>query len=576
MKRFFVVLLSLVLLTVLFACGGGSGSSSPASSGSGTSNPTPSTPTPATPPPSASNPYSISGVIQKGPFILGSAIAINELDDTLTPNGTTYSVQTTDGLGNFTCPTIRTRYVEITGDGFYFDELSGALSTERVIMRAIADMTAETTPGVNIITTMQVDRIKNLMRAGSTYADASARSLNEVLAAFGISQAGLLPATQMRIGGTTESDSILLACSAVLLKMAQTKAGASGSAPAELASYLATIGQQIASSGTVAATITAERRAASQAINIASVRSNLETHYANQGVTLSVPKFQEWIDTAGTGTLPQRASADPTPFSFEPVAAADHTVIQTSNTVVMGGILAGTAVSLTGTGNIVKNGTLLSEGSTTAQDGDSFALRTTSGSFGQSKTVTLAVGNLSGDYTVTTRVPKIGYAYALEKSPGSCRTGRLASYYAFPIKPTTSFTGKYVAVRSNSSSNRPVNYSIHADDNGKPGSVLGSSINIANYFDTTLSYKYLDGSAVNANYWFLKQAYLGSEGVALTAGTKYWVVIQFNAGNELFFSYDSSIPVPHSGVMSYVNSTWTPYSACTGSAQIGPSVFISD
>ncbi|MCH8844463.1 MAG: hypothetical protein IID61_16005 [SAR324 cluster bacterium] len=45
--------------------------------------------------------YSISGFTQKGPFINGSSVTIQELDSSLDPTGLTFDTETTNDLGAF-------------------------------------------------------------------------------------------------------------------------------------------------------------------------------------------------------------------------------------------------------------------------------------------------------------------------------------------------------------------------------------------------------------------------------------------------------------------------------------------
>lgn len=107
----------------------------------------------------------------------------------LNPTGKVYNVQTTDDLGNFTVgSSIGAHLVEIVGDGFYMDELTGQLAASRIQLRAVADLSVDNTPTVNTLTSLQAQRLKTLITQGSTYAVASTQSQNEVLAAFGIDQ----------------------------------------------------------------------------------------------------------------------------------------------------------------------------------------------------------------------------------------------------------------------------------------------------------------------------------------------------------------------------------------------------
>jgi hypothetical protein len=115
-KLLAVFALPLLLMASLSGCGGGGGSSSL---------------------PAASTTYSLSGQAQKGPFAIGSQISVNELDVSLNPTGKVYNVQTSDNLGNFAVSSqIGTNLVEIVGNGFYMDELTGQLASSAISLRA--------------------------------------------------------------------------------------------------------------------------------------------------------------------------------------------------------------------------------------------------------------------------------------------------------------------------------------------------------------------------------------------------------------------------------------------------------
>lgn len=256
--------------------------------------------------------YSLSGQVQKGPFSIGSQVAVNELDASLNPNGAVYNVQTSDGLGNFTvASSIGTNLVEIVADGFYMDELTGQLSSTQIVLRAVADLGVDATPTVNVLTSLQAQRLKTLLSQGKTYSEANTQSQTEVLAVFGIDSSkisSLSTLYSMNINGATDADSVLLATSAILSKMASNAAIANSTTqPAELSSYISTIAAQISSAGTItnAAITTAKNLAATQ-LNIAAVRTNIETYYADRAVTIVAPKFEEWVDASGSGLLPQR------------------------------------------------------------------------------------------------------------------------------------------------------------------------------------------------------------------------------------------------------------------------------
>ena len=169
----------------------------------------------------SSTTYTLSGQVQKGPFAIGSQVSINELDNNLNPTGKVYNVQTSNDLGNFVVASkLGARLVEMVGDGFYMDELTGHLAASRIQLRAIANLSSDATPTINVLTSLQGQRLRNLMSKGSTYEAADIQSRKEVLTAFGINPAKinlLSNLYSMRIDGNTDADSVLLAISTIFL-----------------------------------------------------------------------------------------------------------------------------------------------------------------------------------------------------------------------------------------------------------------------------------------------------------------------------------------------------------------------
>ena len=386
--KFIAILASAFLLV---ACGGGGGGDNAASP--------------------ASAQHALSGQFQKGPFAIGSQVTANVLNGSLDPVGTVYNVQTSDDLGHFSVPSgVAGNLVELVGDGFYMDELTGQLSTSRIQLRAVVDLDSEPVVTVNILTSLQGLRLKKLISQGSSYAAAYAQSRNEVLSAFGIDPAkvrSLSSLSSMQITGSTDADSVLLAVSAILSKMATTAALANAtSQPAELSNYVNAIASQIQQAGEISFTSykTAISLAATQ-IDLAAVRSHVETYYAARGITVVAPKFEEWIDKDASTILPRRL-VPATGLSFPNSVGAEPGQLITSNTVSVGGLGSGIAapVMASSGASLIKNGAMVSANVSTVVDGDTLALRATSLGYGLATDITtISVGATSATWRVASK-----------------------------------------------------------------------------------------------------------------------------------------------------------------------------
>lgn len=352
--------------------------------------------------------YSLSGRVQKGPFGIGSEITVNSLDTSLSPTGSVYETQTSDALGDFSLSSkISTPLVEIVAQGFYFDEISGQLSAAQIELRTISDLTVNNLPTVNVLTTLQEQRLKTLVSMGNTVAAASSQSGNEVLALFGINAASvnsLSTFDSMRIDGSTDEDAVLLAVSVILSQMATDSAKANGTTEsAELSNLVNTIAAGIASTGTfTSTTFVSAKNLANTEINAATVTANLQGYYANKGVSVTAPLFIEWVDQTNAGVLPQRL-VPVTGAVFSAITTASPGQPTTSNVVTVAGAGTGVTVKVVASAGttIIKNGVAVAGQLAVAQDGDTLALRVAPLGFNQTTTSTLSVGSTSVQWSVT-------------------------------------------------------------------------------------------------------------------------------------------------------------------------------
>jgi 6-phosphogluconolactonase (cycloisomerase 2 family) len=380
--------LSLLSLLALAACGGGGGSND-AGSGGGAM-------------------YSLQGRVQKGPFAIGSEITVNVLDAALGPSGTVYGTQTSDALGDFSVSSkIGSPNVEIVAQGFYIDELTGQLSTSEIELRAISDLSVNSSPTVNVLTTLQEQRLKTLVSQGSTFAAADSQSASEVLALFGINAAAvnsLSTFDSMRIDGSTDEDAVLLAVSVILSQMATDLAKVNGTTEAaELSNLVNTVAAAIASAGTLASTtFVPQRNLANTQIDAVTVTANLQSYYAKNGVNVTAPLFVEWVDQTNSGTLPQRL-VPVSGLAFSAVTTTNPVQSTTSNIVTGAGAGAGVSVKVAssiGT-TIIKDNVAVAGNLAIAHDGDTLALQVTAPGYGQTTIATLSVGSTSSQWNVT-------------------------------------------------------------------------------------------------------------------------------------------------------------------------------
>jgi hypothetical protein len=254
------------------------------------------------------------GWVQKGPFIHGSSITIQELDSSLQPTGLTFQVQTKDDLGAFDLPsTVTAPLVEIIADGYYYDEIVGALSTSDLTLRTISEVSSGTQVRVNILTSLAAPRIRQLVAGGLSFAAARAQAEPEVLTTLGINGAPMTTFDQLDESEPGDSNAILLAASVLLEQAAYIRSPASP--VAGLSELIAIFGSDLTGdAGVDPAVADLLKCQARLAVNASAVQANLRSRYASLGDDASVPDFSACLsapDACGECSDASDASSDP-------------------------------------------------------------------------------------------------------------------------------------------------------------------------------------------------------------------------------------------------------------------------
>jgi hypothetical protein len=567
----FKKLICAAVLVALSGCGGGSGSS-----------------------PSSYQSSGITGVVQKGPLIYGSYVNAYLLDENLNPTGQSYVTRTTDDLGNFKISSnISSSLVALIATGYYFDEVSGSLSTAPTTLSAIVDLNVNATPTINVLTTLQEPRVKVLLSEGKTYSQALQQSAREVLSVIGIDTTKIDQYQSlygMQINGNKDADSVLLAASTVLAQVSSTAALRSGSSPAaELSYYLSRIASDIANYGTLKeASIITSLKEAQTAVNLSRVRSNVETYYAGRGTSLVAPKFEEWIDKDGSGHLPRRL------LSLAGISLTDQTDVEplqdtSSNQISIADAGSGTYVYVESSAinSIVKNNDVIAGKYTTVKDGDAISFKQTSGKIGKNTSITAKIGSTSLTWNVSTRTPNLKYKSADGgfPYPGSGIPGDdLHYFHAFPVQVSDSFTAKYFGTSFNGygAGTKLLEFSIYSDNNGSPGTkLLSPDLNFTSgsgfpdYFgSTTLS---TTDSAVQIATGSLGFGTKLGDGLSLSSGDKIWIVFKFDTAYDPGSRGNSSVPFSARKV-SDDGSSWSNYAGQSNGrySDSMPMIFLTD
>lgn len=181
----------------------------------------------------------LTGAVQKGPFIIGSNLDVVLADSAGEPTGEVFPTTITNDLGEFEVSFTHAGPLTLVGDGFHYNEVTGAISTAPISLRALHTITTAGTQQayVNLVTHLSERRARSLLD-GSDVATAVAQAEQELVSALGVGPTALDPGTggiEMNLlGGSDLANAYLFAVSAVMAQAAATAAGADGSPDGEL------------------------------------------------------------------------------------------------------------------------------------------------------------------------------------------------------------------------------------------------------------------------------------------------------------------------------------------------------
>lgn len=163
--------------------------------------------------------YDLSGFAQKGPFLLGSEVAIIELNNNLTPTGKVFFSDIENDKGYFSFPKVEfeSNFVQLKVVGEYYNEVIGSVnSLSEITLKSIVDISSNSTVNVNIITHLVQDRTLELVENGLTYLVAYNQAYNELLTIFHLDDIITKRPENLDLKTSDISGGILLVISAII------------------------------------------------------------------------------------------------------------------------------------------------------------------------------------------------------------------------------------------------------------------------------------------------------------------------------------------------------------------------
>lgn len=161
----------------------------------------------------------ISGVSQKGPFVNGSSVTVQELDGkTLAQTGLGFEGKIKNDLGEFTVKVnkLESQYALLKANGFYRNEVTGEKSKSQITLYALTDLSNRDEVNVNLLTHLAYERSLYLTTVDTlSVAKAKKQAEAEIFKSFGI-EVDFAAAEDLNIFGADDQSAALLAVSILM------------------------------------------------------------------------------------------------------------------------------------------------------------------------------------------------------------------------------------------------------------------------------------------------------------------------------------------------------------------------
>lgn len=162
----------------------------------------------------------ISGVSQKGPFVNGSSVTVQELDgETLAQTGDSYEGKIKNDSGEFSVKVTKlaSQYALLKANGFYRNEVTGENSKSQVTLYALTNLSDRDKVNVNLLTHLAYERSLYLATGKDSLSVTEAKKQAEadVLKSFGI-EGDFAVAEDLNIFGEGDQSAALLAVSVLM------------------------------------------------------------------------------------------------------------------------------------------------------------------------------------------------------------------------------------------------------------------------------------------------------------------------------------------------------------------------
>lgn len=265
--------------------------------------------------------FSFSGKVQKGPFVTGTTITVNELNENLGQTGKAFTTSITSDDGSFSLSNIEMEsdLALLSGNGFYFNEVLGQLSSAQITLQALADLSGDETVNINVLTHITKARIETLVREGKSFSDAKRQAEGEFQDFLGVTEHFNQGFEQMSIASQGDFNAMLLAFS-IILQRPSNNIVVIPTLPAELTWLMTSLSTDFADNGAVNNEALVDTLLYNISIqNQVYIRRHLQNYYSGLGMDVEIPNFESYIalfqaahqESVSEFTYPDEASPAP-------------------------------------------------------------------------------------------------------------------------------------------------------------------------------------------------------------------------------------------------------------------------
>ena len=241
--------------------------------------------------------FTVSGSVEKGPFVQGSTINMQTMDEKLHSTGKTFMETIKDDAGSFDFGSqeFDTPYAKITATGYFFNEVTGALSQGMINLNALVDLSDKSSVNVNLLTHLKSQRIQKLIEEGKTFKDAASQAQEELMTAFGLQKYASKDVSQFSITAGTDEAAALIAVSSIIQV---------GRSEASMTEFISILTNEFGANGAFS---DATKETIAQSIdklvnNLESISDNIVSRYEKLGRTVTVKDLRYFFDWDGDGT----------------------------------------------------------------------------------------------------------------------------------------------------------------------------------------------------------------------------------------------------------------------------------